>query len=267
MLRYTFSSETCNIYESFNLSEVEKNDPDIIITKVEEFARGIVNETLERHKFFKRLHKDGECFDDFLTEVKLLSKNCNFCNTADCFGSLLRDRIVSGISRDDVREKLLAEKKLTLDKAVEICRSMEKAQDGVTELRKVENSAVDRIGYQQNNNKYSSKNGGNAVNDGKRDNFVLKCKFCSRQHKFGRNSCPAWGKKCHDCGEMNHFGKSTMCETHKGREYPQRRGSETTLRGRYRPGHEYFSWCVVVHAPRIPHVRCQFHARRTTSDA
>ena len=34
-----------------------------------------------------------------------------------------------------------------------------------------------------------------------------------------------------------------------------------------RPGREYFSWCVVVHAPRIPHVRCQFHARRTMSDA
>ena len=95
MLRYTFSSETRNIYESFNLSNVEKNDPAaIIIAKVEEFARGIVNETLERHKFFKRLQEEGECFDDFLTEVKLLSKNCNFCNTDDCFGSLLRDRIV-----------------------------------------------------------------------------------------------------------------------------------------------------------------------------
>ena len=99
-----------------------------------------------------------------MTKVKLLSKNCNFCNTEDCFGSLLRDRIVSGISRDDVKEKLLTENKLTLNKAVEICRSKEKAQDGITELCKVENSAVDRIGYQQNN-KYSSKNGGN--NDGK----------------------------------------------------------------------------------------------------
>ena len=228
MLRYTFSSETRNIYESFNLSNVEKNDPAIIIAKVEEFARGIVNETLERHKFFKRLQEEGECFDDFLTEVKLLSKNCNFCNTDDCFGSLLRDRIVSGISRDDVREKLLAEKTLTLDKAVEICRSMEKAQEGVTELRKVGNSDVDRIGYYQS--RYSKniqqQPGGSAANDGKRDNLILKCKFCSKQHKFGRNSCPAWGKKCHDCGEMNHFGKSTMCRN------PQRDGASTpTKRG------------------------------------
>ena len=53
------------------------------------------------------------------TEVKLLSKNCNFCNTADCFGSLLRDKIVYGIRCDKVREKLLSEKALTPDKVIE----------------------------------------------------------------------------------------------------------------------------------------------------
>ena len=78
----------------------------------------------------------------------MLSKNCNFCNTADCFGSLLRDKIVYGIRCDKVQEKLLSEKSLTLDKAVEICRSSEKVQDGVSELRNNNTESVDRIGKQ-----------------------------------------------------------------------------------------------------------------------
>ena len=37
-----------------------------------------------------------------------------------------------------------------------------------------------------------------------------KCKFCVRTHPFGRNNCPAWGKKCFECQGMNHFAKSTV---------------------------------------------------------
>ena len=93
---------------------------------MEEFAKGIINETLERHKFFQRQQEEGESFDDFLTDIKLLGQNCNFCSTAMCYESLLRDRVVGGIMSDQVREKLLAVKKLTLEAAVEICRSAEK---------------------------------------------------------------------------------------------------------------------------------------------
>ena len=49
-----------------------------------EFAKGIINETLERHKFFQRQQEEGESFDDFLTDIKLLGQNCNFCSTVMC---------------------------------------------------------------------------------------------------------------------------------------------------------------------------------------
>ena len=65
MVRYTFTAETRNIYDSLNLTEGEKKDPKIIIEKMETFARGVVNETLERHKFFAKRQQDGESFDDY----------------------------------------------------------------------------------------------------------------------------------------------------------------------------------------------------------
>ena len=53
-----------------------------------------------------------------------------------CYPGLLGDRIVSGIFSDEVREKLLSEKDLTLEKVMEICRSKEKAFEGLNKLKK-----------------------------------------------------------------------------------------------------------------------------------
>ena len=91
-LRYTFTEETRKIYNTLVLTEEEKNDCKAIIEKLESFAKGTVNETMERHTFNNRNQEEGETFDDFLTELKVLQKNCNFCE--NCSEGLLRDRIV-----------------------------------------------------------------------------------------------------------------------------------------------------------------------------
>ena len=49
MLRYTFSTETRHIYDSFNLTEAESKNVELIVEKLETFAKGIINETMERH--------------------------------------------------------------------------------------------------------------------------------------------------------------------------------------------------------------------------
>ena len=128
VLRYCFSEDTRCIYNTLTLSEDEKKDYKEIIKKLEEFARGTVNETLERHNFNNRNQEEGESFDDFLTELKVLRKNCNFCPT--CSDGLLRDRIVGGTRDAALRQKLLSEDKLTLKKTEDICRSREKAKQG-----------------------------------------------------------------------------------------------------------------------------------------
>ena len=132
MLRYTFTDETRNIYESLNLSETDAKDTEKIINVLEKFAEGIVNESLERHLFNSRCQEEGELFDDFLTDIKILSKNCGFCGS--CHDSLVRDRIVAGINDDQLRKRLLADSKLDLQKAGNICRSYEKATQGMEAL-------------------------------------------------------------------------------------------------------------------------------------
>ena len=37
------------------------------------------------------------------------------------------------------------------------------------------------------------------------------CKFCLCTHLFGRNNCPAAGKRCNACKQLNHFAGSSVC--------------------------------------------------------
>ena len=134
MLRYTFSEETRMIYESLSLKEEEKKDAQQILEKMKSFSKGIVNETMERHTFNNREQHEDELFDDYLTDLRMLMKNCNFCE--NCIDGLLRDRIVNGIRDDVVRKTLLSEKKLTLEATIEKCRAQEKAIQGMETMRK-----------------------------------------------------------------------------------------------------------------------------------
>ena len=128
MLRYTFSEETRKIYDTLGLTGDEEKDPKVILEKLESFAKGTVNVRMERHAFNTRNQEEGELFDDFLTEIKILSKNCAFCDT--CYDGLIRDRIVAGIRDRQLRQKLLADDKLDLKKAEDTCRAKEKAKQG-----------------------------------------------------------------------------------------------------------------------------------------
>ena len=59
----------------------------------------------------------------YLTDLRHLVKNCNFCNCL-C-DTLLRDRIVMGIHDNETRKRLLDMKDLALDQCVDVCRAYE----------------------------------------------------------------------------------------------------------------------------------------------
>ena len=145
MLRYTFTEETRKIYNTLNLSADEAKDIKEILKKLEAFAKGTVNETLERHTFNSRKQDEDECFDDFLTDLKVLIKNCNYC--ANCVDGVLRDRIVAGIRDLSLRQKLLSENDLTLKKAEDACRAREKAVQGAKLLNKDELAGEACLGF------------------------------------------------------------------------------------------------------------------------
>ena len=77
-----------------------------------------------------------------MTELKLLIRNCNYCE--GYYPGLMRDKIAAGIQSDVVRKKLLSENKLTVEKAINICRASEKASEGMESLKNDEQSEVQK---------------------------------------------------------------------------------------------------------------------------
>jgi hypothetical protein len=63
--------------------------------------------------------------DAFVTTLRLRARTCEFGEQED---SLIRDRIVLSCTDARVQERLLCEPGLTLDKALELCRAAETAQ-------------------------------------------------------------------------------------------------------------------------------------------
>jgi hypothetical protein len=69
-----------------------------------------LNPILARYKFNNKV-QGLNSFDKFVTNLKLLARDCNFKDTDE----MIRDRIVFGIQSEKVREKLInIGKELTL---------------------------------------------------------------------------------------------------------------------------------------------------------
>lgn len=83
------------------------------------------NPIFARYRFHEKTQGNSESFEHFVTELKLLVKDCNYTNSDE----MVRDRIVFTTNSPRVREKLLNQgPKLTIEKAIDIARSHELSQ-------------------------------------------------------------------------------------------------------------------------------------------
>ena len=111
------------VVDNLPLQNGEHQSVTAIVALLEKHMKGHTNIVVEHRNFLCRQQQLGERFDDFLTALRDLSRNCSFCSP--CRETLLRDRIVIGTHDTEVVQRLLAEKDLTLEDAIRICRSEE----------------------------------------------------------------------------------------------------------------------------------------------
>lgn len=180
----------------------DKDTSDDIINKLDKHIMGEPNETFERYKFNTRIQGQDESIDDYITALKTLIKPCNYC---DCIrDSLLRDRIVLGVNNERTRTRLLQERKLTLNKCLDICKSFETSTSQLKVLAGKEVNRVDRKPRELTNKPRSQKF---TTQGAKPRPSQILCKFCAQNHPPKKELCPAWGKECNKCKKMNHFSK------------------------------------------------------------
>lgn len=233
-------SEAVEIFDAFNLTEVQKASYVEVIKAFEEFCKVKKNPVYERFVFHQRHQKDGESFDLFLMDLKKLIKNCEY--GADKVDEMLRDQIVTGVYDKRLQTKLLEIADLSYATAVDKAKASEIARDQVATMNKnaIAVNEVKRNNENKNYTQYRSKNQSNERNSGNSRNSSnnnrqsrphgqnahgdkksnnnnsagrtntnggdrFNCRRCGNTHRA--RECPAYGKTCTKCSKANHFSR------------------------------------------------------------
>ena len=135
----------------------------------------------QRFIFHQRTQKPGEPINQFLMELRRLARTCEFGQFLE---EALRDRLVCGLNNSSIQKKLLSEKDLTLQRAVDIAMAAEMAvlqpTEQLTPQNEPEVMAVQQV-----------------------------CKYCGKQgHSQG--VCRLRMRVCFRCGKKGHL--QTMCQ-------------------------------------------------------
>jgi hypothetical protein len=123
--RYVIGLDGRDIYNTMKFTEAQTDKIDVVFEKFDEYCEPRRNTIMERYKFNRQVQRDNKTGNQYVTELKLLAKNCSFGSLED---KLIRGRVVYRIKSERVREWLLRERDLMLDKALEVCQITQSAK-------------------------------------------------------------------------------------------------------------------------------------------
>ena len=107
--------EAMKIFNTFKWkNNAEKENIIKVIEKFDAYFIPRKNITYERYMFNTRKQKHNENVDEFITALKTLVDNCEFGLLEE---SLIKDMLVLGVNDNKLRENMLLDPELTLNKA------------------------------------------------------------------------------------------------------------------------------------------------------
>ena len=216
--------EAQEVHELFEYeAEADKKKYTKILEKFTEYCRPKKNVVYERYKFWSHSQKEGELFDPWLKDLRIIAKDCEFTEEQN----MIRDKIVFGVYDKKVQERMLRKSDLKLKDAIDTCRAAESSQNQMAEMRKQEASSVSEIGTKA----FGTKAPPAPVADG--SNSKGRCFVCNAHNHYARD-CPKKvdgtreETKCYNCEGFGHMSRD--CSS--GDSYSSRKRKRKTRRGR-----------------------------------
>ena len=169
---------------------------DDLVAKVKEHKEPKPSIIVRRFQFNTRKQQAGESVAEY---VAVLRKAAEFCNYGESLSEMLRDRLVCGITDTTVQKRLLAEKDLTLDKAIALVQAVEIAEKGAKDLHTSTPLSTDLHKLNQgatlpSESKPRKANKNNPV-----------CYRCGGKHLA--TNCRFKSEDCRLCGKQGHIAK------------------------------------------------------------
>ena len=211
-----------SIYSTWNLTVDQKKLLEEHFKRFKEYCKPKSNKIYSRYVFKSRVQEAEEPFEQFVTDLKLLIRECDY--DVGQQDNMIRDHIVFGIKSSKVREKLISEgDDLTLEKCMNIARTHELSQKQLKSMNPGEDPnvyAVKSKNHPRQRSSWKQHYGKGHSQKPKHDTNAVKCMKCGYNH--AEKPCPAMGKKCRYCKKLNHFSK--MCLARKQKHVRQRKG-------------------------------------------
>ena len=211
-----------NIYSTWTLTNEERKQLAIHYEHFENYCKPKSNKIYSRYIFMRREQGTDEPFEQFVTDLKLLYKECGYHHAME--DEMIRDHIVFGIKSTKVREKLINQgNDLTLEKCMDISRTYELSQKQLKSMNSGEDPNVHAIrskSHTQQRSVRKKEKKKSSREKSTHEKQAVKCMKCGYTHSD--KQCPAMGKKCRFCHKLNHFSK--MCLLRKGQKKRHRKG-------------------------------------------
>lgn len=124
ILLHTIGEEALEVYNTLHVvpSRVDEISMEDVLIAFKNYYSPQKNIVFQRYQFWSHTMLSGITVDRFVTELRQRSKDCEFGRSED---DMLRDKLVFSINDTRLKERLLRETGLTLQRAVDMCRSTE----------------------------------------------------------------------------------------------------------------------------------------------
>uniref|UniRef100_A0AAX7UF52 Retrotransposon gag domain-containing protein n=1 Tax=Astatotilapia calliptera TaxID=8154 RepID=A0AAX7UF52_ASTCA len=139
LLIHCLGTEGQRIYSALPLAT---DDYEGSVKALETYFHPKVNVVAERYRFRQRAQAVGESTDHYVAALRELVKQCKFGAMEN---EMLRDQLVEKTNNARIRERLLMEEDLTLDRALEIARLPTDCLDSRTTLEIVPENLPDGL--------------------------------------------------------------------------------------------------------------------------
>ena len=202
-------------FDKFHCTEVGQDKTDNIETVLSKFrslCEPKKNILYDTHLFLQRRQLPGESFGCFINSLRTEAKKCDLGELENCFICM---QVVFGHQDQLVRDKLLLDPRITLEKAIDICLDAEASK---IRKRTIDSSCVVNTVASSSKPMHRS----NRLHNSRQP---IDCQYCGQQH--ARRQCPAYGKVCKKSGKRNYFANvcrsyepKKMCHVETDSDYP-----------------------------------------------
>ncbi|KAI8511852.1 hypothetical protein Bbelb_109520 [Branchiostoma belcheri] len=186
-----------DICSTWKIEAEEVNKLATYYKKFSDYVKPKKNKILARYKFHTRVQSSAEPIEQFVTDLKVLARDCDF-KDQDTQDEMVLDRLVFGTNNENIRLKLIDKgSELKLSDAIDTARTYEVSQSTLKSIQPV-------AAHEDSHRKKGTNPAWRQTRTGQTEQRNNSCGKCGRDHKAS-DTCSASGQSCRKCGRRNHF--------------------------------------------------------------